>query len=298
MTNRDRAYSVDNGLVIDENSGGPFYTGGSTSPIGSVSAQPGDFYIQNTPTKPIIFMCTGTGVNDWRQIEVADLVNILSLETHTSTLNGTDLLNVNSVTLHRIIGTATGYSVQLPDASTLKPGRRFEISNESSETILLKDGSGTTLFSIVAGSFATATLETDGSAAGNWIITIIGSAATGILSYVITSGTVFSTTSTTDIAITGFSITPVSGRYAVWYSSDITIASNNRIAQCVVYVAGSPVENTSRDNQGTGSNYVGSQNTVGEIAVNGSQSVDVRVNIDAGSLSVNQRSLVLIRLGN
>ena len=291
---RSKAFEANEGLLID---GGPFVTGGPSSPVGVVTAQAGDFYIQNTASKPILFFCTGPTSADWRQIKVSDAVNVYSLETHTSTLNGTDVLTKDSVTIHRIIGSGTGYSVQLPDATTLMFGRRFEISNESSETIILKDGSGATLFEVISGSFATATLESDGSAAGNWIITIIGDAATGITSYSVGSSTTFSTTSSTDVVITGLTVTPVSGRYALFYSADITIGSNNRVAECVAYVGGTVVERTRRDTQGVGSNYRSAQQTIAEIIVDGTEAVDIRVNISAGSLNVFGRRLLLIRLG-
>lgn len=291
---RSKAFEAENGFLVEN---GPFLTGGASSPVGSILGQPGDFYVQNDGSKPIIWFCTGTGVNDWRLAHVKDFVNIYSIETHTSTLNGTETLTVNSVTLHRIIGSATGYSVQLPDATTLTQGRRFEISNESTETIELKDGAGAVLFEVIAGSFAVATLENGSGAGGTWIVTIIGDAATGIISYSVGSDTLFSTTSSTDVLITGMTVTPVSGRYAVWFSSDIEISQNNRIADVVLYRGGTAVERTRREVQGVSSNFKSALQTLAEIFVNGSEAVDVRVNVTAGNLKVNQRRLILIRLG-
>jgi hypothetical protein len=141
-------------------------------------------------------------------------------------------------------------------------------------------------------------LEDKTTTNGFWLLQTSSTTATGIQSFVVTSDTPFVTSNSLDDLITGFTVMPLSGRYAVWYSADIVISNNNRAAENVVYVDGVAIENTRRLTQGVGSNYEAAQNSVGEISVNGSQAVDVRVNVDAGSLTVNQRSLVLIRLGS
>ena len=138
-------------------------------------------------------------------------------------------------------------------------------------------------------------VATDAEAA---IKEITNTVATGLLSYVLTSDITFSTDSASDVLITGFTVTPDSGRYAVYYSSDIVISQNNRIAQNVIYVDGAAVSNTRRRVQGISANFAANQQTVGQVIVSGSQVVDVRVNVSAGALDVNQRSLVLLRLGS
>lgn len=222
---------------------------------------------------------------------------VLSIDALTSTLNGNHTILVDDSKIHTINGTATGYSITLPDATALFVGRRFEVVNESPEEVELKDNDGTVLLTLIPGDSVTATLETNIAAAGDWLLNTITSAATGITSSTLTSNTNFSTTSATDTIITGFTITPSTGRYAVFFSADSVISQNNRLAEYVVFVDGVAVENTRRIVQGLGSNYEAAQNTVGEINVNGSQTVDVRVNVTSGTLDINQRSLVLIRLG-
>jgi len=216
----------------------------------------------------------------------------------TTSLNGTTSLDVDSKTFQNVSGSATGHSLEFPDATTVPLGSEYQVFNNSSESIEIKDGASNTLFTLVSGDFVVAKLEMDGTAAGSWITIVTSASATGILSYVITSDTNFSTSSSTDALITGFTVTPTSGRYYAIYSSDLVITNNNRVAECVIFSGGTSVENTRRTVQGVGSNFESTQSTVGEITVNGSQAVDIRVNIDSGSININQRSLVLIRLGS
>lgn len=223
---------------------------------------------------------------------------VKSFDKLTSTLNGNHNIEVQDANVHAVSGTATGYSVTLPDATQLFVGRRFEINNESDETVNLKDNDGTVLRELVSGDIAICTLEANGGAAGTWVIAIVSGSATGIISYVVTSDTTFTTSSITDVEITSFETTPVSGRYSVTFSSEVKITQQNRIAEVVVDVAGTPEENTRRKIKGIGNNFETNVTTVGEVTVNGSQAVKVKVNVSGGSLDVEQRSLVLIRLGS
>jgi len=218
--------------------------------------------------------------------------------TMTATSASTLSLTIDNTTFHSCTGSTSGFSYQLPDATTLSVGREFEIYNEASVSVGIKNGSGTTLFTLNPNDLARLVLTSDGSVAGVWIQTVISASATGILSYSVGSDTLFSTSSTTDVVITGMTVTPVSGRYQCLYSSDIIITSNNRISQVVFYADGVAVERSRRRAQGTGSNYRASHNMVSEITVNGSQAIDVRVNIDSGSVDINQRRMILARLGS
>ena len=223
---------------------------------------------------------------------------VYEIDELITSLNGTHQITVTNSYIHAVQGTATGYSVHLPDATLLFLGRRFEVINNSSETILLKDNAGTILRELISDETAIVTLETNASPAGEWIITTVSGSAKGILSYVVTSNTPFITSSAVEVLITGFAVTPVSGRYSIAYSGDITISSNNRSASCSVYTDGIQNTNTTRTVQGVGSGFRAGQATLGEITVNGSQAVDIRVSITSSNLTVGQRSIILIRLGS
>lgn len=323
MTNVNKAFSVEEGIIVDELNGGPFYTGGTASPIGQ-GLPSNTVYTQTVAGGILLWQKYGAGdtASDWRNYPAAGLsyeqlsqayrsssntvksaldeLRLLKLYVPTdtaTTLNGTLSLTNISNTFNVISGSATGYSVQLPDATTINHGSSYIIANKSSESIDIKDGSGALLLTLNPDDVVEAILEDDPSVAGSWITIITSGSATGITSYVVTSGTLFQTTSSLDTIITGFSVTPVSGRYSVFYSADISISANNKIAKCVAYSDGVANENTRRETQGVSSNFSSSQQFIGEITGNGAQSVDVRVSTTGGTLSVGQRSLVLIRLG-
>jgi hypothetical protein len=68
-----------------------------------------------------------------------------SVNITTSSSNGTLTLTATSITVQVVQGTATGFSVVLPDATTLTVGRRFIITNSSSAPISVKYNSGTVI---------------------------------------------------------------------------------------------------------------------------------------------------------
>lgn len=221
-------------------------------------------------------------------------------EFTTTTTSGTKSLTNTSYTLQVFSGSATGFVINLPDASTLFEGRKFEIANQSSQSIQIKDGSGILLLTLNQDSILLVTLEDNSTTAGSWLFIESSTTATGIVSANITSDTTFMTSATTPTLITGFSTTPTSGTYAVWFSSDLTITSNNNVAECSVYVDGTQNTNTIRNVQGTSSNYQTNFQSLGRVSVNGAQAVDVRVRVASGggSITVGSRSLLLIRLGS
>jgi hypothetical protein len=218
-------------------------------------------------------------------------------EYTTLSLNGTlDLDNTNN-TLHILTGSATGFSIELPDATTLFNGAQYIIANQSTATVFIKDSTGTQLIELLADSVSTIYLQSNNTVAGIWIGTVVSGFATGIISYNITSSVPFTTNSSSDVLITGFSITPLAGKYAAWYSSDIEIQQNNRLARCTIYKANSAIADSTRVVQGMSNNFVSAHQTLTTTSVNGSQALDVRVRVSGGNLTTNERSLLLIRLG-
>lgn len=223
-----------------------------------------------------------------------DSVKPIDVSQPVNSINSNYTITTDDYTIVANSGTS---EINLPDATTLVNGRTFNLVNRSGSTIAVKDNAGATLANLINNDSSQFTLETNLIAAGTWLATVVTDAATGITSYVISSNTTFTTSSTTDVLVTGFTVTPVSGRYSVFMSADVEINANNAIAGYVIYDGGVAVENTRRQTQGVSSNYVTSFTTIGEVIVNGSQVIDTRVNISTSSLDVNNRSLVLIRLG-
>jgi len=68
-----------------------------------------------------------------------------------------------------ISGSATGQSIVLPDAILLEIGITLEIYNSTSDTINVKDFSGTTIFTLGPNTSAVIVLEDSSTSAGSWI---------------------------------------------------------------------------------------------------------------------------------
>lgn len=89
---------------------------------------------------------------------------------NTTSLNGTLTLTNNSNTYQYFIGTATGYSIVLPNATTLTVGQIYKFNNQSSQTLTIKNAGATTLSTIAAGMLYYASVENISSANGTWDI--------------------------------------------------------------------------------------------------------------------------------
>lgn len=118
-----------------------------------------------------------------------------------------------------------------------------------------------------------------------------------VVNYNVVSSTPFTASSSTDVVITGFTVTPQSGTYAIWYNSDATCTQNNSTVNHSIYKAGVVVTDSTRRTQSVSSNFIFQQSTMSIVQVDGTQALDVRVKTNQGSLTVNGRSLLLIRLG-
>lgn len=215
-------------------------------------------------------------------------------------LNGLLTLSETSNCLQFLTGSGTGFSVKLPAANALQLGRHFLIANTTTELVDVKDGAGSVIFQLDQLSIAFIWLETDSSIPGKWFFFQVpaSNVASGIIHYDLSSSTPFTTTSAADVAITNFSITPFGGQYAVWFNSDATCTQNNSTVVHSLYKSGVVVSDTVRRTQSVSSNFIFQQSTMGIISFNGTTDyIDVRVKTNQGSLTVNGRSLLMIRLG-
>ena len=144
------------------------------------------------------------------------------------------------------------------------------------------------------------TLQLNGSAAGSWVWwqTSID-VASGIISYNVVSSTSFATTSTTDVVITGFTVTPQAGTYAIWVNGTWTPqAGPGNVESVTIYKAGAAVADSVRGISPVQSLNPALMCTQTITQVNGTQAIDVRINSSSGqTLTVTHRSLLLIRLG-
>ena len=218
----------------------------------------------------------------------------------TTSLNGTTNLVYTNKTLQIVTGTQTGHSIVLPNATTLFTGRKYEVANQSSQPISINTFGGSSLFNLNPQSVAMLTLQDNTTTAGVWISVVVSTIASGIQSYNLISSTPFTTSvrnPTFDI-ITGFSITPLSGTYGCWYSSASYYTTTPKSHFWAFYKAGVQVADSLRSQDTAHSNQNMMDTTQSIIQFNGSQALDVRVACDnTGSLTINQRSMLLIRLG-
>lgn len=206
--------------------------------------------------------------------------------------------NLDDTTLVFVTGSATNYKLRFPNAINLFNGQNYIIVNSSTAAIDVVDFSNNLKFNLLAGAIGVIYLRSNATTNGIWDGFVVSGFATGILSYNVTSNTIFTTSATTDTLITGFSITPVAGQYAVWVEADTRIITSNRLVDMVVYKDSTSIENTRRTIQGVSANFRALHTTLGIVSVNGSNSISVHVRINsASSFEIRQRSLLLIRLG-
>lgn len=254
-----------------------------------------------TPTSTGFNFTWNTSTGTWRVTDkVISHRQVWNPEITATTLNGTLAMDYMSHSGQILTGTATGYSVVLPDATTLENGWKLEIYNTTTQPVAVKDKAGTLIFSLGQSSVAYIYLQSNATLAGIWVswqILQTTTTASGIIHYKIISSTVFSTSSTTDTPITGLSVTPQAGTYAVWFSADASLSANNSTETFTVYQDTTPVSDSKRIAQGTSSNFKTSNTTITIATFTGTQACSVYVSISSGSLTIGQRSLLLIRLG-
>jgi len=218
--------------------------------------------------------------------------------TQATTAAGTLTLLSTDLTTQFLTGSAVGYNVILPNATLIPTGIVYTIYNTSSETVQIKDGNNNNLFVLAQSSIGVMILRVGGSAAGTWIYeqTIINT-STGIINYNLTSSTTFTTTSTTDVLITGFTLTPQAGTYAVLYNAESLLTTTPKTHWWSVYKNGIKITDSERSQDTAHSNQNMNDSTMSIFQATGSEQVDVRVRTQNGSLSIYERSLLLIRLG-
>ena len=100
-------------------------------------------------------------------------------QTITVTSASTLVLSLDSTYLQTFTGSTVGQIIQLPVATLLRNGYRFQIANVSSVPISIKDNAST-LLSIIQG-YATSdvTLQNNSTTAGTWIINNLGGSNSG-----------------------------------------------------------------------------------------------------------------------
>jgi len=224
---------------------------------------------------------------------------IYDSRTQATTTNGTLTLTVSDTTLQFITGSATGYSVVLPDATTLSIGQHYKIDNTSSQSLTVKDGSGAILFSLSQGSIGEMTLQLNGTAAGTWVYwqTLIN-VATGIITYNVVSTTAFSSSANADTLITGFTVTPQAGTYIMWVNMSGVANGSGKQITATIYKGGVAITNSIRQQALPAGSNPGTIVTQTISQFDGTQACDVRIDPQGNSMTIGARSLLLMRTGS
>lgn len=135
----------------------------------------------------------------------------------------------------------------------------------------------------------------NGAGANDWDISLN---ASGITNYTYSTEVPFSTTSTSYTPVTDYSVTPISGTYAVWVNGSWKVSNSSASMSVGIFSAGSIHPDSKRIVHSYGSSKEGIMATMTNARVNGSEAIDVRVSTTAGTLTVKERSIILIRLGS
>lgn len=114
-----------------------------------------------------------------------------------------------------------------------------------------------------------------------------------------TANTTVSTTSSTYVLIPSMTITPVAGTYKITFSSSGNLTGTNDIGNYAIHIGGTIIQNTERFLT-TGFVFGGPTATALHTqtiqTVTGSDVIDVRYQVSAGSFNVYERSLILEKL--
>lgn len=118
--------------------------------------------VTSVTTTPAATSFAGWDAN--KNLEANSHINNL---TTTATAAGTTTLTVSSTQFQQFTGTST-QTVVLPNATTLKVGQSFTITNRSTGTVTVNANGGGLIQTVIAGSQTTVTVVTIGTAAGTW----------------------------------------------------------------------------------------------------------------------------------
>lgn len=227
-------------------------------------------------------------------------VGRVSVPTTQATANSTLTLTVASNMAQYFTGNTIGQVLKMPNATTLEIGHRFEVYNQSAQSIAVQDNAGAALITLPPASICNLILQLQPDAAGTWINWSISAStiAGGVVNYNVVAATAFTTSSQTDVVITGFTTTPASGTYAIWYNASVFYTTTPKAHFWSIYKAGVGVTDSARQQDTAHSNQTMVDTTMTIVQVSGAENIDVRVRCsNTGALTVNARSLLLSRLG-
>ena len=212
-------------------------------------------------------------------------------------------LSLNSNCTQIFTGATTGQIVKLPDATGLQLGHQYELQNAGTASLVVQDGSATAIVTLSGSSTSYLTLLANSTIAGLWSFwQIVNNSPFTIIHYNVTATALFSTTATAYSAstiVTSMTATPSAGTYVVWYNGLSAMSSGYKTHYYAIFKNGTIIANSERYQDSACATAGMIDSTITDVQVNGTDVVDVRVYLDTGTaLSVTNRSLILIRIGN
>lgn len=272
-------------------------TAGTTSLNGISSWDEGDWAIYNgTAWQRVDNANQSTNIKVKQQLESKVLVTTPAFTTATT--SGSLTLNNLSASVQFITGVAANFTVYLPDATTLTLGTNYEIYNRSSSPVTIRHHDNTFLGTLAPESVSSLVLQSNSTPAGVFSpFTVEIAQAAGIANVQASSDVAFTTSSTTDVPVTGMTLTPPSGLYYFSFSSYNSSTQNNSLSSVTAYKNGTPISATLRTAQSTASNFVFLLQTQGVVSLNGVDEISIRAKVTLGSLTISGRNIILLRLG-
>lgn len=217
--------------------------------------------------------------------------------TVQATANTTTSLVATSNGVQVFTGTTAGQILKMPDATTLLVGQQFIVYNQASVSVAVQNTGGGAIKTSPNNSITVVSLQDNSTANGVWSATVSFDSAYQEVSA--TAGAAI--TSGTDVLVTGMTITPAAGTYAVTFTSTGSYSNSNTTQTISIYAGGVQNANSSRTvgsaTAGLGATQDSAITTNGTVTVNGSQAIEIRARRSANTFTINARTMTIIRVG-
>lgn len=108
--------------------------------------------------------------------------------------------------------------------------------------------------------------------------------------------TATTTTSATDVLMSGMTTTPAAGNYMVWFSGDVSNGTNNTDVYTSIYVGGTQVSGSERYYRRGNQTISNSFASMARVTVNGAQAIEGRWRTSGGTASCLNRQLYFMQV--
>ena len=238
--------------------------------------------------------------------------NITNSSTSTSASLGYNLTNQNGATGALTLFANNFVAPYLSNVTRLSGSNGLWLASDVNNA---SGGTDNIVFSVGGYNNITAQVTTNGVTAIN--LTDTGIAASnagaplsinssqvivpGITNSEASSTTTITTTSTTDVLMTGMTLTPAAGTYLVMFSSWFTHNSAGDTITVSIYNAATQKADSVRtitpfQSGGFGAAQNLALSTQGVVTVNGSQAITIQWHTNGGTATANQRTMNIVRL--